>query len=102
MRQREARHPVNTAVAIDVGDRRGRVGVTRNVSATGMLFHSASRFSVGDLLSLRFRAAPFMAAEGRVDAVVVRTEKAPLETQAALPFVTAVQFQRRVDEIAAR
>jgi len=54
-RRNHVRHPANVVVAISTDVRRDRVGVTSDVSATGVLVHSLSKFSVGEQVSLMYR-----------------------------------------------
>jgi hypothetical protein len=98
---RASRHSVHAPIAIDAPERPGRAGVSRNISTTGMLFHSASRFKVGERLRLRFRIRPYMGEESFVEATVVRAELEPMEKHSPLPFVTAVHFAAPVQAIPA-
>ena len=49
------RHTANVVVGISTSERKDRVGVTSDVSATGLLLHSLSRFAVGERVNLVFR-----------------------------------------------
>jgi hypothetical protein len=49
------RHSANVVVGISTDERKDRVGVTSDVSATGLRLHSLSRFAVGERVSLVFR-----------------------------------------------
>jgi hypothetical protein len=85
-----------TVVGIDCGDRAERVGITRNVSATGALFHSVSRFEVGDrvVLVMLPRGSEV---EERVGARVVRAEVEPPDTDTSFPHLTAVEFDAPIE-----
>jgi hypothetical protein len=85
-----------TVVGIDCGDHTDRVGITRNVSAKGALFHSASRFEVGDRLIL-ITQTPGSDGEERVEARVVRTEVEPPATDSSFPHLTAVEFDEPIE-----
>lgn len=92
-RRTTPRHLLHAVVGIDSTDRKDRVGVTRNLSATGALFHSASSFSEGETLSLMFRD-PVSKEEQTVTAVVVRTDVDPPSVDSHFPYLTAVRFER--------
>lgn len=92
-RRRYPRNLLHAVVGIDTPRRKDRVGVTRNLSATGALFHSASAFDEGEVLSLVFRD-PISETEQEVDAVVVRTDIDPPTIDTHFPFLTAVRFER--------
>lgn len=53
-RRRYDRHPIQVPVNVCTDKRRDRAGVIRDVSANGMLFHSQSKFAVGERVSLMF------------------------------------------------
>jgi len=48
------RHPLQSPVNVCTDRRRDRAGVIRDVSQGGMLFHSRSKFAIGERLSLMF------------------------------------------------
>ena len=48
------RIPIITPVNISTVERRDRIGMIRDVSADGMLFHSRSRFAIGERVSVYF------------------------------------------------
>lgn len=87
------RNLLHAVVGIDTTRRKDRVGVTRNLSATGALFHSASAFDEGEILSLVFRD-PISETEQTVTAVVVRTDVDPPSVDSHFPHLTAVRFDR--------
>jgi hypothetical protein len=84
---------LHAVVGIDTVERKDRVGVTRNLSATGALFHSASAFDEGETLSLIFRD-PVSKEEQTITAVVVRTDVDPPSVDSHFPHLTAVKFDR--------
>lgn len=53
-RRRFGRHPVSTPVNVCTVSRRDRAGMIRDVSASGLLFHSLSKFAIGERVSLMF------------------------------------------------
>jgi hypothetical protein len=53
-RRRYTRLPVQVAVSISTTGRGDRVGVTRDVSDAGLLFHSLSQFAVGERVKVMF------------------------------------------------
>ena len=87
------RNRLHAVMGIETTSRKDRVGVTRNLSATGALFHSASVFEEGEILSLVFRD-PISETDQTVEAVVVRTDVDPPTVDSHFPFLTAVRFQR--------
>jgi hypothetical protein len=86
------RRPVHAAVAIDTTDRENRIGVTRNLSAGGVLFHTASRFNIGEKLDLTFRGPPVVPIDTRVRGRVVRASHDVRESGTLFPHVIAVEF----------
>ena len=86
-RRRSARQPVNVAVNITTPDRPEQIGVSRDVSDSGMLFHSLSRFDVGVRVQLLFRTGE---REEVVTARVVRSSRDP--AWSFYPNATAVTF----------
>lgn len=55
-RRRCLRRNAFVAVSINTPTRRGRFGMTRNVSSTGVLIGTASRFQIGEQAWLTFRS----------------------------------------------
>jgi len=82
---------VHAVVGIDATDRLDRVGITRNISEKGALFHSASRFSPGEKLSLVLRT-PGSEEDARIEARVVRTELDDSDAATMFRHLTAVEF----------
>jgi hypothetical protein len=91
------RRSYSTAVGIDTSTRRGRVGVTRNVSPGGVLFHSRSRFALGEEIDLRIRPPNGRRAERFVRGVVVRSDSDRRDT--LFPNLTAVAFPEPLPEL---
>ena len=88
-RRRFARHPVKVAVSVTSINRRDRVGVTRDVSASGLLFHSVSEFQIGERVKVVFR--PPRSRLSSTLGLVVRTRHDP-DNASPFRFVTAVVF----------
>jgi hypothetical protein len=87
-RRRFERHPIQVPVNISTAARRDRVGVVRDLSASGMLFHSRSEFALGERLALEFR---IHRDQGSTAGRVVRTFCDPV-LGVTFPYLTAVQF----------
>ena len=91
---------MQTAVEIQSPSRTSkRVGFSDNVSAGGMLFRTASRFRIGDTLSIRF-STQGNDEETFVEALVVRTHPVPMTPTPVMPFMTAVSFLKPVADFA--
>lgn len=90
------RRQVTVPIGVATDERRDCAGITRNISAGGVLFQSVSRFDLGEELSLVFRVDA-QQAELHATGRVVRTDlDGP---RAALPFVTAVEFHGHVEPL---
>lgn len=87
-RRISVRHPANVVVAISTDERKDRVGVTSDVSPTGLLLHSLSRFAVGERISVMYR---FNGVESTAHGRVVRTGRD--ERWQMFPHATAVRFE---------
>jgi hypothetical protein len=81
-------------VNVSTDNRKDRVGVTSDVSESGMVFHSLSRFAVGEKLDIVFGAVD---AERVASGRVVRTARDP--RWHLFPNVTAIQFDAPRPEI---
>jgi hypothetical protein len=93
-RRTDVRHATNLVVSIHTEQRKDRVGITSDVSATGLLLHSLSRFQVGDRVHLVFQVGE---AEQTASGRVVRAAKdARWEL---FPNVAAVRFETPRPEI---
>jgi PilZ domain len=53
-RRRFGRTPICTPVNVCTSERRDRAGMIRDVSKSGVLFHSRSKFKIGERVSLMF------------------------------------------------
>lgn len=94
-RRIEQREPLHAVMGINSNGRsRERVGVTRNLSATGALFHSASRYRAGEHVKLRFRDPISHRELEEVRARVVRTDIEPIEKGSFFCHLVAVEFDR--------
>ena len=95
-RRRFERHPVKVAISVSTLARRHRVGVTRDLSASGLMFHSVSPFELGERVRLEFRAP--RVGQASTMGLVVRTVHDP---DGASPFryVTAVRFDAPLFEL---
>jgi hypothetical protein len=94
-RRQHARQSIN--VAISIGAARGeRVGMSRDISATGIVFGSVSEFAVGERLRLKFRTGKgeYDHAEGRVVRIGRDLDRYMFHN------VTAVAFERPVPSLA--
>lgn len=84
-----------TAIGVLSPGRHQRAGVTRDLSRSGVLFHSTGRFQLGQRVRLQLRPAG-QVRETEVEGTVVRiATDAPLGGT-AFPHVTAVQFDTPV------
>lgn len=95
-RRADERAAINAVVGIDTSDRKDRVGVTRNLSSRGALFHSASRFSRGERLHLMFHD-PVTERDRQVTARVVRTDVDSPERGNFFRHLTAVEFDEPIE-----
>jgi len=87
-RRRHLRYPIQVPVDVSTAVRRHRVGMIRDLSASGILFHSLSRFAVGETLALMFRLAKHRGSTGGC-VVRVDTDDHP---DNIFRFLTAVRF----------
>ena len=94
-RRNNQREPLHAVMGINSNGRdRERAGVTRNLSATGALFHSASRYQAGERVKLRFRDPVSHRELEEVSARVVRTEIEPIEKGSFFCHLVAVEFEQ--------
>ncbi len=66
-----------------------RLGVTRDVSETGVLFGSYLPLAVGEKVTLAWRASRRDSAETRVQGTVIRVDSA---AHSVFPYMIAVMF----------
>ncbi len=83
---------------LDTESKTGRFGVSRNVSASGMLLRTRSRFTLGDRIGLTFRFTSD-ANDRRLDGKIVRLERDQGDDAGIFPRQVAVQFDARHAEI---
>lgn len=98
-RRQQERVQRYTVVGIGSGDQVDKVGITRNVSETGALFHSSSKFKVGEVIVLVMvrASADGDEVEERIGARVVRTDVEPPGSDSHFPHLTAVEFDEPID-----
>jgi hypothetical protein len=89
------RVPLYAAIGIETSDRKDRAGITRNVSAGGLFFHSMSRFSLGERLRVTYRD-PTTRQDTHLDARVVRVASDLPSSGSSFPHLCAVEFERPV------
>lgn len=87
-RRRFERHSIQVPVSVSTAVRRDRVGVIRDVSASGVLFHSRSKFEVGERVTVMFKVAH---RKGTSAGRVVRTDTDD-HPDNIFRFLTAVRF----------
>jgi len=87
-RRRFERHPIQVPIKISTSVRHDRVGVIRDVSASGLLFHSVSQFELGERVTVMFKAPH---GKGVAAGEVVRTDTDE-HPDNAFRFLTAVRF----------
>jgi hypothetical protein len=54
-RRRFERLPIQVPVNVSTTERRDRVGMIRDLSASGLLFHSLSRYAIGERVIVMFK-----------------------------------------------
>jgi len=87
-RRRFERHPIQVPIKVSTAVRHDRVGVIRDVSASGLLFHSLSKFELGERVTVMFKVDH---GKGLTAGEVVRidTDEHP---DNIFKFLTAVRF----------
>ncbi len=90
-RRRALRQPVTIPARVDTKSRPQRFAMTRNVSKTGALLATPSRFRIGERATLRFRT-PNASDYTRVEARIVRLELNPDNHVGIWPYLAAVHF----------
>lgn len=87
-RRRFERLPIQLPVNVSTAARRDRVGMIRDLSASGMQFHSLSKFAIGERVSIMFKLPD---RKGTTWGHVVRAAIDP-NLDNMFRFVTAVRF----------
>jgi len=95
-RRRSFRKPVAIPARVDTKTRPQRFAMTRNVSRTGALLATPSRFKIGERATLRFRT-PDASDYTRVEAQIVRLELNPDDGVGIWPYLAAVRFRTPLD-----
>lgn len=100
-KRRHARRTIRFPLALETPAKPGRVGVARDVSVSGVLLGTPSRYALGQRVRVRFRPR----ADGPtvdIAGTVVRSERNPegdwLSRLVAIAFDRAVS-EERVDEL---
>jgi len=95
-RRHAERKAAFVAVEIDGEKRKGRVGMTRDASRTGVLVATPSRFEVGDALRLTL----FVGVHERatVSGKVIRVETTNVRSNELWRYRLAVAFDAALDE----
>ncbi|MGI5860930.1 MAG: PilZ domain-containing protein [Myxococcales bacterium] len=86
------RHVVAVVVQIDSAHRKERIGVTRDVSASGTLFLSNSKFEVGERLEVTFHVSEDPGSVRKGHGEVVRVER--LEPGRQWRYAMALKFDQ--------
>jgi hypothetical protein len=97
-RRRHTRHDKQLVLSVATNDHKG-AGVSKNVSAGGVLFYSASAFEIGDTLKLAFRNPLKRRERIEVAGTVVRTQREPRPL--VLRHLAAVRFEEDLSQLAA-
>jgi len=90
-RRRARREYFTVAARIDTTKRPERFGMTRNISRTGALLATPSRFNIGERALLRFVNRDGVQGEP-VQARIVRLELNPEDPVGVWPYFMAVRF----------
>ena len=98
-RRSHRRYRAHFAVSIDAGRRTGRVGISQDVSAVGLLFNSRSRFEMGEELTITLLVRESADDAMRVKGKVVRVLPVELRSHFPWRFMTAVSFAEPLPEI---
>ncbi|MBA3464882.1 MAG: PilZ domain-containing protein [Deltaproteobacteria bacterium] len=88
-RRRYTRHTIQVPVNVSTSVRRDRVGMIRDVSQGGILFHSLSKFEIGEHVALMFKLAKDRPGSTGGHVVRVDTDDHP---DNIFRFLTAVRF----------
>jgi hypothetical protein len=77
----------------------GRLGISQDVSAFGVLFNTRSRFQAGEEIVLTLLLRDSLADATRVKGTVVRVQTVERRTHFPWRYMTAVRFEEPVPEI---
>ncbi len=99
-RRRSDRHAVSLPTRIDTPSFSGRIGVTCNVSSTGVLLGTPSRFRIGERAQVELRLGDgddvqVVAREGRI----VRLELNAQDESGLWSYLMAVRFSEPLDDV---
>jgi len=97
-RHRADRHPVVVVVQIDSQQRKERLGVTRDVSNSGTLLLSNSKFEVGERLEVTFHLSSESDVARKEWGEVVRVER--LEAGRQWRYAMALRFDKPLPDSA--
>jgi hypothetical protein len=97
-KRRSRRYGVPIVITLDAGERKDRVGVALDVSVNGARFNTASRFKEGDPVTITLLHSSKESGV-RLEAHIVRVERAPMKSDLLWNYVTAVKFERPAPEI---
>jgi hypothetical protein len=87
------RRAMFAAIGIDSAREKDRAGVTRDVSPGGLLFHSRSRFSLGEQMVVTYRD-PGTQQERKIPARVVRVASDLQTAASSSPHLCAIEFEQ--------
>jgi hypothetical protein len=77
----------------------GGLGVTRDASSGGVLFHTRCQLKVGDTVALKFASLVDGEGERQVQGKVVRVEENTSEMGYMWPLLVAVKFDEKTSEL---
>lgn len=93
------RQDVLFAIRIDGKSRTDTLGISRNLSSTGVLCDSLSRFQVGDRLSLKWKPSLRDERVSEAQGTVVRFETHDGAGRPVLPYIVAIRFDGPIEEV---
>lgn len=95
-KRRSARHMVVVPVQIDSEQRKDRLGVTRDVSNSGTLLLSNSKFAIGEKLRVTFYVSSDSTEPQKTVGEVVRVEQ--LQAGLQWRYAMALRFEQPLPE----
>lgn len=98
-RRRRNRYRVCFPVSIDAGERTNRMGIVRDVSASGVCLNTPSRFDPGESVSITLLLPEQKPGQIRVSALVVRVEDLNLESKLLWRYLAAFRFEDSLDDL---